>query len=769
MSHLDPRSKTETASETDPEPLHPLLQGLNPVQREAVLHKDGPLLLFAGAGSGKTRVLTHRVAYLIAEQNVSPRHILAVTFTNKAAQEMRERIEKLRGEDVRRFLWVGTFHATCARILREFGEKMGLSRDFVVYDDGDQLTLMRECMRQLLIDDKKFAPRAILSQISKAKEQLITPVLWKEHYFGFFEDICGKVYPLYEQKLRQNNALDFDDLLTETVRLMQVRPDVLEQLQDRFRYIMVDEYQDVNFVQYTLVKLLAGKYQNLCVVGDEDQSIYLFRGANVELILKFENDFPEAKVLKLEQNYRSTKTILEAAYGVVKNNRGRKDKKLWTDNAEGVPLIKHEAENEQEEAVWIATHLREAIKADRRQWGDYAILYRTNAQSRVLEETFLTWQVPHRIIGGVRFYERKEVKDVMGYLRVIANPSDSVSLKRILNVPARGIGATTLTALEEETHLSGRSLWSVLQGVGNLSTVQARTRNKLADFVRMIQGLQSERDTLSVHDLTEQVLERSGYTQALKEEGSIEAQTRLENVQELVGVTREFEIQTETPTLTAFLEQVALISDLDSLEAGTPAVTLMTLHAAKGLEFPFVFLVGMEEGIFPHARSLNSDKELEEERRLCYVGITRAMEELAITFANRRTLFGNVQYNPPSRFLKEIPSELFRGQNTKKATRSVSTFDPDEDNREDPRAAPRYGRREPQKNLWRETRTPEQERLQKEGLEYTVGQKVRHAVFGVGVVLEISATKDDTQVSVAFPNVGIKKLLLSFAKLERVK
>ena len=413
--------------------------------------------------------------------------------------------------------------------------------------------------------------------------------------------------------------------------------------------------------------------------------------------------------------------------------------------------------------------MREAIKADRRQWGDYAILYRTNAQSRVLEETFLTWQVPHRIIGGVRFYERKEVKDVMGYLRVIANPSDSVSLKRILNVPARGIGATTLTALEEETHLSGRSLWSVLQGVGNLSTVQARTRNKLADFVRMIQGLQFERETLSVHDLTEQVLERSGYTQALKEEGSIEAQTRLENVQELVGVTREFEMQTETPTLTAFLEQVALISDLDSLEAGTPAVTLMTLHAAKGLEFPFVFLVGMEEGIFPHARSLNSDKELEEERRLCYVGITRAMEELAVTFANRRTLFGNVQYNPPSRFLKEIPSELFRGQNTKKATRSVSTFDPDEDNREDPRAAPRYGRREPQKNLWRETRTPEQERLQKEGLEYTVGQKVRHAVFGVGVVLEISATKDDIQVSVAFPNVGIKKLLLSFAKLERVK
>ncbi len=777
MPPINPDRKTEPKSlpESAPpssaaEPLHPLLRGLNPVQREAVLFGDGPLLLFAGAGSGKTRVLTHRVAYLIAERRVSPRHILAVTFTNKAAQEMKERIAKLCGEGVGRFLWVGTFHATCARILREFGEKMGLDRNFVVYDDGDQLTLIRECMRQLLIDDKKFSPRAILSMISKAKEQLIPPPQWKDHFFGFFEDICGKVYPVYADKLKQNNALDFDDLLTETVRLLQERAEVLERLQDRFRYVLVDEYQDVNFVQYTLVKLIASRYKNLCVVGDEDQSIYLFRGANVELILKFETDFPEANVLKLEQNYRSTKTILEAAYGVVRNNRGRKDKKLWTENPDGSPLIKHEAENEQEEAVWIATHVREEVKAGRRNWNDYAILYRTNAQSRILEETLLTWQVPHRIIGGVRFYERKEVKDVMAYLRVIANPSDSVSLKRILNVPARGIGATTLQALEEEALLSGRSFWSVLQRVGDLSTVQARTRKKLGDFVQMIEGLRSDQERLSIHDLTEQVLERSGYLQALKGEASIEAQTRLENVQELVGVTREFENQTESPTLTAFLEQVALVSDLDSLDAAAPAITLMTLHAAKGLEFPFVFLVGMEEGIFPHSRSLNSDKELEEERRLCYVGITRAMEELAITFANRRTLFGNVQYNPPSRFLKEIPSELFRGQNTKKATRTVSTFDPDEDNlREDKRAEPRFGRREPQKqSLWRETRTPEQERLKQEGAEYRVGQKVKHAVFGTGVILELTPTKDDTQLSVAFPNVGIKKLLLSYAKLERV-
>ena len=600
MSDIEER-ETESPSSED---LHPLLQGLNPVQREAVLHSEGPLLLFAGAGSGKTRVLTHRVAYLIAARNVSPRHILAVTFTNKAAQEMKERIERLVGENVGKHLWVGTFHATCARLLREHGEKIGIERDFLVYDDSDQLTLMREVLRSLSIDETKFKPRAILSHISRAKEKLITPETWKEHFVGFFEDVCAKVYPVYQARLRQNNALDFDDLLVETVNLLQQRPEVLARLQERYRYIMVDEYQDVNHVQYLFLKLIADRYRNLCVVGDDDQSVYLFRGADVGLILQFEHDYPEAAVMKLEQNYRSTKTILSAAYNVVRNNRGRKDKKLWTENDHGVPLTKRENENEQEEAVWIAQKIREEVLAGRRKWHDFAILYRTNAQSRILEETFLTWQVTHRIVGGVRFYDRKEIKDVMAYLRVIQTPADSVSLKRILNVPTRGIGATTLAALDEETNLSGRGLWDVLQNVGELSQIQARTRTKLATFVSLIAALRAERDSLSVTELTQKVLDRSGYQAALEEEQTIEAQTRLENVQELVTVTREFEQQTENPTLSAFLEQVSLVADIDSLDAGADAVTLMTLHAAKGLEFPVVFLVGVEEGIFPHIRSM---------------------------------------------------------------------------------------------------------------------------------------------------------------------
>ena len=761
MSNSD---RSEIPSE---EPVvHPLLKGLNPVQADAVKHGDGPLLLFAGAGSGKTRVLTHRVAYLIAEGGVPPYQILAVTFTNKAAQEMRERIEKLCGPAASRQLWVGTFHATCARILREFGERIGIDRDFVVYDDGDQLTLIRECMRTLNVDDKKFSPRAILSSISKAKEKLISPDQWSNHFFGFFEDICGKIYPLYTKRLRENGALDFDDLLTETVRLLQERADILERLQDRFRYLMVDEYQDVNFVQYTLVKLIAQKYRNLCVVGDEDQSIYLFRGANVELILKFEIDFPESVVLKLEQNYRSTKTILAAAYGVVRNNRGRKDKRLWTENDQGSPIMNHEAENEQEEAVWLATHIREEVKAGRRRSSDFAILYRTNAQSRILEETFLTWQVDFRIVGGVRFYERKEIKDVIAYLRTILNPADSISLKRVINVPARGIGATTIAALEEESQLSGRSLWSVLQTADQLSTLQKRVRLKLREFVQLIEGLRVERESLSVHDLAAQTLERSGYTQLLKDEGSIEAQTRLENINELLGGIRDYALTTDAPSLSGFLEQAALYSDTDALDKNAPVVTLMTLHAAKGLEFPVVALVGMEERVFPHQRSLESDKELEEERRLCYVGITRAREELVLTYANRRSLFGNVQYNAPSRFLKEIPSELYHGTRlSARSGRAVSSFDPDEE--ENP---PLFGKRRTAstKPLWKELRTPEQERLMREGAEFRVGQKVRHAVFGVGVVLKVTQTSDDTQLEAAFPNVGVKKLLLSYAKLEKV-
>lgn len=753
--------------ETEREPagtLHPLLRGLNQVQQEAVRHGEGPLLLLAGAGSGKTRVLTHRVAYLISMRGVSPYHILAVTFTNKAAQEMKERIGRLVGENAARHLWVGTFHAACARLLREHGEKIGLDRDFLVYDDGDQLTLMREVMRELNLDEKKFAPRALLSHISRAKEQLITPDTWASHFTGFFEDICGKAYPLYQEKLRRNNALDFDDLLTEMVRLLETRADVRERLQDRFRYLLVDEYQDVNYVQYMFLKHLAAKRRNLCVVGDPDQSIYMFRGADVSLILRFEEDYPEARVIKLEQNYRSTHTILDAAQHVVSRNRNRKEKRLWTEKEYGAPITLRETENEQEEGVWIAQHIREEIRRGGRKWSDFALLYRTNAQSRPLEDVFVNWNTPYKVIGGIRFYERKEIKDVLAYLRVIHSPVDSLSLRRILNVPPRGIGAGTLSELEAEMQRSGETLWEVLQRSGEISTIQKRMRVLLAEFVTLIATLRSARESLTVTELAQRALDATGYLRSLEEDGSIEAQTRLENVQELLSKTREYEAEAETPTLAGFLENVSLVADIDSLDANADAVTLMTLHSAKGLEFPVVFMVGMEESIFPHARSMETDKEMEEERRLCYVGITRAKEELFLTCAGRRTLFGSIAYNPPSRFLKEIPRELFRANRGKTVHGpAVSSFDPDEDEFAGKRKMPAP------KKLWDSGPvSPKEQARAVQAAGFKIGGKVRHATFGVGVVLNVTGEGDNTTVEVVFPNAGPKKLLLAYAKLEKV-
>ena len=744
-----------------------LLRRLNPVQQEAVRTIEGPLLLFAGAGSGKTRVLTHRIAYMILEKHISPRHILAVTFTNKAAQEMKERVGHLIGEGVARSLMMGTFHSICARILREFGEKMGLARNFVVYDDGDQLTLMKECMREFSLDDKRFTPRAILSHISKAKEKRVSPEDWHSHFHGFFEDICGKIYPVYQQKLSTNNALDFDDLLSETVRLMETQPSVLERLQSRYRYLMVDEYQDVNYIQYLFLKMLSELNRNLCVVGDDDQSIYLFRGADVGLILKFETDYPEAKILKLEQNYRSTQTILEAAYGVVRNNRGRKDKKLWTDKGEGSPIVKHEALNEQEEAVWILNKIREALKKGGRKWSDFAILYRTNAQSRAFEDMAVNWNTPYKIVGGMRFYERKEIKDVLAYLRVAHNPADALSLKRIINTPARGIGAKTIETIEEEVNLSGKSLWDVLQSIGSLSQLSAGTRAKLSNFANMVASLREERDSMTITNLANLVLEKSGYLKLLEEDPSIESQTRLENVKELLSKTTLFEIENEVPTLGGFLENVSLVADIDSLDVNAEAITMMTLHSAKGLEFPVVFLAGLEENIFPHSRSINSDndKEIEEERRLCYVGITRAKEEVYLTYANRRTLFGNVTYNAPSRFLREIPKDLFKSiRSDGKFGPSLSTFDPDEGQTRATKGVPAGAK------LWDSQAGVLQGGatvLEADG--YKVGKKVRHAKFGVGVVLNITGEGENTTLEIVFPEVGPKRLLLSYAKLEKLK
>jgi len=1113
---------------------HPLLAKLNPVQREAVQHTDGPLLIFAGAGSGKTRVLTHRVAYLLAEKGVSPYQILAVTFTNKAAQEMRERIVHLVGEESRS-IWIGTFHATCARILRESGDKIGLDRDFLIYDDGDQMTLVRECLAQLNLDDEKFAPRAVLSLISRAKERLITPEDYPNHYRGFFEDICGKVYELYRKKLRQNRALDFDDLLMMAVRLFEQRPDVLERYQNRFRYILVDEYQDVNYAQYVLLKRLAEKHRNLCVVGDDDQcvpagtqiqtsegpqpveclregstvrgaagwgevasdavnaitsrhyqgklihirtdagyelaatpnhllfariepqsglyyvylmyrrgcgyrigttqgvrsrkasdqtvsdltirahhevadkiwilktcsssaeagfyeqlfafqygipttvfpvrgrrmamtserverlyqeidtesralrlmqdlllceeyphhlpravirgdsarkivyfsmfgdhrthiirpwhahrihlvssdpnlrrkvdavyntrngrgptwrteiscknydealdlakrlmgmddlelvcrsrlteeqfyrfmpashvhvgmkvpvhqegriveatvtdvewkdyagavfdlsvsnlrnylanglvvhnSIYGWRGADVGLILQFEKDYPETRVIKLEQNYRSTKTILEAAYGVVSNNRSRKDKRLWTENEEGRLLHRYEAENEQEEAVFVVQTIRRAVASGERRLGDFAILYRTNAQSRVFEEVFRNFSTPYKIVGGVRFYERKEVKDILAYLRVIHNPLDSVSLRRIINVPTRGIGATTLAALEAQAEQYECPLWDIVQEAHRVESLLPRARNAVVHFASLLLELRALRDKSSVTDLVQAVLDRTGYLQALEADRSIESQTRADNVKELRTVTTEFDATAEDRSLSAFLEQVSLVSDLDNLDAGADAVTMMTLHSAKGLEFPVVFLAGLEEGVFPHLRSMDSDRELEEERRLCYVGITRAKEEVYLSHAYRRTLSGSISYNPPSRFLQEIPDHLYRRP-------AVSGFAPVSDmallspprSGESGRGAGGEGGRSegtPVRKMWVSApETPKQEKARASGAnDFRPGQKVQHETFGIGIVVSVKSEGSDVQLSVAFPQAGVKKLLQSFAKLKKV-
>ena len=741
-----------------------LLRDLNAVQREAVQHCDGPILLFAGAGSGKTRVLTRRVAYLIHERRVSPYNILAVTFTNKAAKEMKERIGRLIGEERLRNLLVGTFHSTCARLLREHGHKIGIERDFLVYDDGDQMTLMRQVMRALNVNEESFAPRAILSHISRAKEKMITPETWKFHFTGYFEDTCGKLYPEYQDRLRQNNALDFDDLLTETVRLLSERQDVLERLQDRFRYILVDEYQDVNYVQYLLLKMLAEKHRNICVVGDDDQSIYLFRGADVELILKFETDYPEARVLKLEQNYRSTQTILDAAHSVISNNVNRKEKRLWTEKDRGEPLVLREAENEQEEAVWIVQRIREDRLRKNRRLSHYTILYRTNAQSRALEEVFVNWNTPYRIIGGLRFYERKEIKDVLAYLRAVNSPQDGVSLLRIINVPARGIGATTVLALEQETNRTGKTLWDVLQNIDEMKSLQARTRKRLSEFVSLIAGLRADRDKLSITDLAERILERSGYRQELEEEKTIESQTRLENIGELLSKTKQYERETESPNLTGFLENVSLVADIDSLDASADAVTMMTLHSAKGLEFPVVFMAGMEEGLFPHSRALSSPtkRELEEERRLCYVGITRAEEELCVTYARKRTVFGRVQYSKPSRFVEELPSELFSGSGLAVRGPVVSGFDPDEDD------VPRRPTQPPK--LWVSGPvSPREQARAAHASGLKVGNRVRHAVFGLGVVLNVTGEGDSTIVEVVFANHGPKKIALAYAKLDIVK
>lgn len=733
-----------------------ILDNLNPAQRLAVEHFEGPLLIFAGAGSGKTRVLTHRIAHLISEHGVPPWSILAVTFTNKAAGEMKARIEALVGGAIARDMWVGTFHSICARLLRFDGDKNGIDPNFLIYDDADQMSVVRNCLKELgLADNKSIQPRAILSLIGKAKEKLVIPEAYSREFGGsYMEDIAGAVYRMYQERLFSDIALDFDDLIMQAVLLLRARPEILEKYANRFRFVLVDEYQDINNPQYQLVKSLASKHRNLCCVGDDDQSIYAFRGANVGLILAFERDYPDAKVVKLEQNYRSTGNILAAAHAVVSKNRERKAKQLWTAQDEGSKISVFAAHGEREEAMWVGERIM-AARSTGRAWQDFAILYRTNAQSRVFEDIFMNYRIPYRIVGGLRFYERKEIKDIVAYLRLALNPSDTVSLRRVVNLPTRGIGATSFARIEEFAAKNSISMFQACERVGDIDGVIPKTRNAVLSFVGIVRSLQLDAQQMEVHDLVAGAFETTGYVKWLKEDKTAESETRVENLLELLTVTQEFQQRSEDRSLRAFLEGVSLMSDIDEAPDEEESVILMTLHSAKGLEFPVVFLVGMEEGLFPHARSLDDQSSLEEERRLAYVGMTRAREELFLTYAYSRQVFGAMQNNRVSRFVDDVPEGLLDDRRPSKVAPAPWAGSP--------RSGP---------SLWeqmqkRSVAGPPQRSERPASLSpYRVGQKVKHAKFGVGTVVATQGDGDDAQVTVAFPDAGIRKLMLAYAKLE---
>lgn len=762
---------------------------LNEPQREAVYHTDGPLLILAGAGSGKTRVLTHRIAYLIGERGVDAWNILAITFTNKAAEEMRQRVDNLVGFGAKS-VWVSTFHSACVRILRRFIDRLGYENHFTIYDTDDQKTLIKEVCRKVDVDTKVFKERSLLSAISSAKNEMILPDEFELNAGGDFAKMkIAKVYREYEAQMRANNALDFDDLLVKTVQLLQTQPDVLESYQERFRYIMVDEYQDTNTVQFQLVSLLAGKYKNLCVVGDDDQSIYKFRGANIRNILDFEHEFPDAKVIKLEQNYRSTGNILNAANSVIANNRGRKEKSLWTENGEGELIRLRQFDTAFDEADFIGEDIKSAV----RQGGSYndsAVLYRTNAQSRLLEEKFIAMNIPYKIVGGVNFYARREIKDLLAYLKTIDNGRDDVAVRRIINVPKRGIGLTTINRIQESATERGIGFYEALLAPGLIAGV-GRSATKLDSFAALIEYFKTLAEEMNITDLLQEVIEKTGYIESLENEDKEEAKTRKENIDELISKAATYEEscqdKDEKATLSGFLEEVALVADIDSLDEDQEYVVLMTLHSAKGLEFPRVYLAGMEDGLFPGYMSINAGdrEELEEERRLCYVGITRAEQELTLTSARRRMVHGETQYNPMSRFVKEIPRELLDTGN-KKFTQETEM--PAQQNtyaraREAFRAqafAGALGGMTPAKNQGVGkplTGSQALASLQKGSqlaaggngpLGYEVGDRVRHVKFGEGTVTDIKEGGRDHEVTIEFDSVGTRKMFAKFARLVKV-
>ncbi|OMD41514.1 DNA helicase PcrA [Paenibacillus odorifer] len=767
---------------------------LNPPQRQAVETTEGPLLIMAGAGSGKTRVLTHRIAWLIANRKAPPWAILAITFTNKAAREMQERVSKLVGPEGRD-IWVSTFHSMCVRILRKDIERIGFTSNFSILDSTDQLSVIRNCMKELNIDTKKFEPKAVQAIISASKNELITPAQYEQKVGDYFEGLVAKVYKMYQRRLRSNNSLDFDDLIMKTIELFKEVPEVLDFYQKKFKYIHVDEYQDTNRAQYMLCRMLADSHHRICVVGDSDQSIYRWRGADITNILNFEEDYPEAKTILLEQNYRSTANILNAANGVIALNSGRKPKKLWTDSEEGAKIKVYRADSEHDEGYFVTGEISKNVKQGQ-AYQNHAILYRTNAQSRVIEEILIKSDIPYQIVGGIKFYDRKEIKDLLAYLRLLSNPDDDISLTRIINVPKRGLGDTTVGKLAAAAAERGVSIFRVLQTVDDLGFA-GRTRNMLVEFYDMIEALHRMVEFLSVTELTEKILEMSQYRLELQNENTLESRSRLENIDEFLSVTMEFEKNNEDKSLVSFLTDLALIADIDSVnddeEDRSDAVVLMTMHSAKGLEFPTVFIVGMEEGVFPHSRAFQDNDELEEERRLAYVGITRAEKQLFLSCARMRTLFGRTTANQPSRFIEEIPEELKedtaktqdrfqRGGSEVGGAYGGRGFSGGSRGNFGGRsgaagAAPiGSGSTASAATSKSSVTVTSGGALRATGSgaaaagEYKAGDKVSHGKWGTGTVVAVKGTGNDTELQIAFPApVGVKRLLAGFAPITRVE
>lgn len=733
------------------------LAGLNDRQREAVLHTEGPLLIMAGAGSGKTRVVTHKIAYLIEEKKVYPSNILAITFTNKAAGEMKSRVGQLLNIHVED-MWMGTFHSICVRILRRDIDKLGYDRSFSIYDRDDQVTLIRECIKEMNLAKDMFKESSVLSRISSLKDGQVDPDAFiNENYKDYMERNVGELYAMYQKKLKQYNALDFDDLIIKAVELLKNNPSILDYYQKKFKYVFVDEYQDTNKIQYALVKLLSAYHKNICVVGDSDQAIYSWRQADITNILNFEKEFSDSKVILLEQNYRSTQSILKVANKVINNNTERKEKNLWTDKEEGDPILYEQLEYSEEEAFFVARKIHELVYKGFKP-AQMAILYRTNVQSRTFEEAFIKEGLPYKIVGGLKFYDRKEVKDIIAYLRFIQNPNDNISLKRIINTPRRGIGDTTISKVEEYASENGDSIYGVLLSIDDVPTLSARAKNSIKPFVETMNRFMAMKEIMGIKEFIEEVINSSGYILDLEKENSIEAKTRIENIMDFLSVALSFEEKNEDADMEDFLASVSLLSDVDKTMDSDNVITMMTVHSAKGLEFPIVFLVGMEEGLFPTSRSFDSEKDMEEERRLCYVAVTRAEQILHITNAKRRTIYGSTNYTMPSRFLDEMGDSI-----EKKVAKKVNTYST------------------------RETSKPEERLLNvvnfdvtniipvkppvrnKSDLDISIGSKVKHKKWGIGTVVQIKDKEEDKELVIAFDKEGLKRLLQSIAPIQVIK